>query len=62
MTDQAPSFYDFGPFRLDLTEHLLLRDCKAVALSPKAFDTLLVLVRNSGRISRERRVAEECLA
>lgn len=43
-------FYDFGPFRLDLTEHLLLRAGQPVALSPKAFDTLLGLVRNSGRI------------
>jgi DNA-binding winged helix-turn-helix (wHTH) protein/tetratricopeptide (TPR) repeat protein len=50
MSSNAPRFYDFGPFRLDLTEHLLLRDDKVVALSPKAFDTLLVLVRNSRRI------------
>jgi DNA-binding winged helix-turn-helix (wHTH) protein/tetratricopeptide (TPR) repeat protein len=50
MSSNAPRFYDFGPFRLDLTEHLLLRADKVVALSPKAFDTLLVLVRNSRRI------------
>jgi DNA-binding winged helix-turn-helix (wHTH) protein/tetratricopeptide (TPR) repeat protein len=50
MSSNAPRFYDFGPFRLDLTERLLLRDDKVVALSPKAFDTLLVLVRNSRRI------------
>ena len=50
MTAQAPRFYDFSPFRLDLLEHLLLRDGKAVPLTPKAFDTLLVLVRNSGHI------------
>jgi DNA-binding winged helix-turn-helix (wHTH) protein/tetratricopeptide (TPR) repeat protein len=43
-------FYDFGPFRLDFAERLLLRAGKVVALSPKPFDTLLVLVRNSGRI------------
>jgi DNA-binding winged helix-turn-helix (wHTH) protein/tetratricopeptide (TPR) repeat protein len=50
MSPNAVHFYDFGPFRLDLTEHILLRKGKSVALSPKAFDTLLVLVRNSGRI------------
>ncbi len=50
MSSNIPRFYDFGPFRLDLTEHLLLRADKPVALTPKAFDTLLVLVRNSGRI------------
>ncbi len=50
MSSNAARFYDFGPFRLDLIEHLLLRADQVVALSPKAFDTLLVLVRNSGRI------------
>jgi DNA-binding winged helix-turn-helix (wHTH) protein len=46
----VPHFYDFGPFRLDLTERLLLRSGEAVALTPKAFDTLLMLVRNRGHI------------
>jgi DNA-binding winged helix-turn-helix (wHTH) protein/TolB-like protein/Flp pilus assembly protein TadD len=50
MSSEAPRFLDFGPFRLDLTDHLLLRAGQAVALTPKAFDTLLVLVRNNGRI------------
>jgi len=50
MNGAAPQFYDFGPFRMDLTEHVLLREGKPVALTPKAFDTLLMLVRNSGRI------------
>jgi DNA-binding winged helix-turn-helix (wHTH) protein/tetratricopeptide (TPR) repeat protein len=45
-----PRFYDFGSFRLDSLEHLLLRAGKAISLTPKACDTLLVLVRNSGRI------------
>lgn len=50
MSSNAVLFYDFGPFRLDLAERLLTRAGKPVALSPKPFDTLLVLVRNSGRI------------
>jgi len=50
MSGEVRHFYDFGPFRLDVTEHLLLRAGKAVALTPKAFDTLLLLVRNGGRI------------
>lgn len=41
--------YEFGPFRVDTAERLLLRRGRAVALSPKVFDTLLVLVENSGR-------------
>lgn len=50
MSADAPRFFHFGPFSLDLLEHRLLREDEEVALTPKAFDTLLVLVRNSGRI------------
>lgn len=50
MSSKLPQFYDFGPFRLDLTEHFLLRSGKTVSLTPKAFDTLVMLVRNKGRI------------
>ena len=42
-------FYEFGPFRLDATDHQLLRQGVPLSLKPKALDTLLVLVRNSGR-------------
>lgn len=42
--------YQFGPFQLDVTERVLWRHGKPVALTPKAFDTLLMLIRNSGRI------------
>src|SRR5262245_30124099 len=41
--------YEFGPFRVDSEERLLLRDGEAVPLPPRVFDTLLLLVRNSGR-------------
>jgi DNA-binding winged helix-turn-helix (wHTH) protein/TolB-like protein len=49
---QVPSrrIYEFGPFRLDAGEHLLLKDGRPVSLSPKAFDTLLVLVENRGHL------------
>jgi TolB-like protein/DNA-binding winged helix-turn-helix (wHTH) protein/Tfp pilus assembly protein PilF len=42
--------YEFGPFRMDPQEQVLSRDGKAIPLSPKLFDTLLVLVRNSGHL------------
>jgi len=42
--------YEFGPFRLQPEEHLLLRDGQAISLAPKVFDTLLVLVQNSGHL------------
>lgn len=41
-------FYEFGPFRLDTAERVLLRDGQPVSLSPKVFDTLLILLRNHG--------------
>lgn len=47
---ETQHFYDFGPFRLDVDQRVLLRDAEPVALAPKVFDTLLVLVRNKGRI------------
>jgi DNA-binding winged helix-turn-helix (wHTH) protein/tetratricopeptide (TPR) repeat protein len=40
----AAATYEFGPFRLDARERRLLRNGKPVALTPKAFETLLVLV------------------
>lgn len=42
--------FRFGPFRLDVTERVLLRRGKPVSLTPKAFATLLVLVEKSGRV------------
>jgi Tol biopolymer transport system component/DNA-binding winged helix-turn-helix (wHTH) protein len=42
--------YDFGPFRLDLKERMLLRDGAYVSLTPKAFETLVVLIGHNGRI------------
>lgn len=41
--------FEFGPFRVDTRERLLLRDGIAVPLTPKAFDILLALVENHGR-------------
>src|SRR6266571_5006256 len=41
--------YEFGKFRVDSEERLLLRNGEAVPLPPRVFDTLLLLVRNSGR-------------
>lgn len=43
-------FYDFEYFRIDVSRRLLLRQGKPVPLTPKAFDILLVLVQNQGRV------------
>src|SRR6266498_2326675 len=42
--------YEFGPFRLDARERLLLHDEEIVPLSPKTFDMLVALVENSGHL------------
>src|SRR5262249_34704388 len=50
MSLQTKHIYEFGPFRLNEAEHLLLRDGEAVPLTPKAFDLLLALVERHGRL------------
>jgi Tol biopolymer transport system component/DNA-binding winged helix-turn-helix (wHTH) protein len=42
--------YQFGEFAIDSDQRVLLRKGKPVPLTPKAFDVLLLLVENSGRI------------
>jgi DNA-binding winged helix-turn-helix (wHTH) protein/TolB-like protein/Tfp pilus assembly protein PilF len=42
--------YAFGPFVLDTVQHALLKQGTPVALTPKTYDTLLVLVQNYGRM------------
>jgi DNA-binding winged helix-turn-helix (wHTH) protein/tetratricopeptide (TPR) repeat protein len=47
---QQSTDYEFGAFRIDLSERQLLRNGQLVPLTPKAFDVLLALVQNSGHI------------
>ena len=42
--------YEFGPFRLEPAERRLSRNNEPVVLTPKVFDTLVLLVRNSGHL------------
>lgn len=50
MSKLVTNFYEFGPFQVDATERVLLRNGERVPLRPKVFDTLLVLVQHSGHI------------
>jgi eukaryotic-like serine/threonine-protein kinase len=50
MDNGVKHLYEFGLFRIDPQKRLLLRDNEPVPLTPKAFDTLLVLVQNSERV------------
>ena len=42
--------YAFGPFRLEVAERRLTRDGTIVALTPKVFDTLVLLVERAGHL------------
>jgi len=44
------TLFEFGDFRLDPEQHLLLRQGQPVPLTPKAFDLLVVLVESDGRL------------
>ncbi len=50
MNVQDKPIYEFGSFRLDSAQHILLRDGQIVSLTPKVFETLRVLVENSGQV------------
>jgi DNA-binding winged helix-turn-helix (wHTH) protein/TolB-like protein/Flp pilus assembly protein TadD len=50
MGEQESHFYEFGRFRLDASERVLLRDRDPVPLTPKVFDILLALVERGGHI------------
>src|SRR5690349_15389465 len=50
MSEDSRHLYEFGRFRLDTSERLLLHDGQPVPLTPKAFEMLVVLVGKSGRL------------
>jgi DNA-binding winged helix-turn-helix (wHTH) protein/TolB-like protein/Tfp pilus assembly protein PilF len=49
MSQSAQVLYEFGPFRLDPSQELLAEGTRKVPLTPKAYQTLMVLVENRGR-------------
>ncbi|MBX7224208.1 MAG: winged helix-turn-helix domain-containing protein [Blastocatellia bacterium] len=51
--------YEFGTFRLEVTERRLLRAGEPVSLTPKAFELLLMLVRNDGKLLRKQELMEQ---
>jgi len=59
MSRQIKRFYVFGVFRIDVTERVLFGEKDVVSLTPKAFDTLLVLVENSGHVLGKEELMEK---
>jgi len=50
MSQPAKRFFEFGPYRVDLTERLLLCEGRQVPLTPKVFSLLLLLVQHPRHI------------
>jgi DNA-binding winged helix-turn-helix (wHTH) protein len=50
MTEQKQQIYEFDNFRLDVENRELVREGSAVVLPAKAFDMLVVLIQNGGRL------------
>ena len=50
MSGADNQIYEFGDFRLEKKERRLLRDGEAVALTPRAFDLLVILVEHHGQL------------
>jgi DNA-binding winged helix-turn-helix (wHTH) protein/tetratricopeptide (TPR) repeat protein len=58
--ENAPSScrYEFGPFTLNPQKRMVFRDNAPVALTPKCFDVLLVLVEHAGEVLVKEQVME----
>src|SRR5437870_11956743 len=50
--------FEFDEFLLDAREHVLLRDGKAVSITPKAFQLLLTLVENHDHLVEKEELIE----
>src|SRR5215212_8750704 len=55
----ARRFYLFDRFRVDAQERILFKDNREVPLTPKVFDTLLVLLENSGHVLNKKELMQQ---
>ncbi|HEY0377020.1 MAG TPA: winged helix-turn-helix domain-containing protein [Pyrinomonadaceae bacterium] len=59
MIRQADEVYEFDEFRLEPAERVLLRNGEPVPLTPKSFETLLILVRNNNHLVEKTKLLAE---
>ena len=59
MNRPGKRFYLFDGFRVDVNERLLFKDNREVPLTPKVFDTLLVLLENSSHVMTKKELMQE---
>jgi DNA-binding winged helix-turn-helix (wHTH) protein len=57
--DADNSLYEFGPFRVDARERLLLRGEEVVPLAPKLYDALLLLLGRAGQLVTREELTRE---
>jgi Tol biopolymer transport system component/DNA-binding winged helix-turn-helix (wHTH) protein len=59
MSSQENHLYEFGPYVMDPRSRILLKDGATVRLTPKAFDTLLVLVEHAPQVVAKEQLLRE---
>jgi pimeloyl-ACP methyl ester carboxylesterase/DNA-binding winged helix-turn-helix (wHTH) protein len=59
MNQPPKRFYLFDGFRVDVSERLLFKESREVPLTPKVFDTLLVLLENSSHVLTKKELMEQ---
>src|SRR5687768_1951111 len=59
MSSQQNQLYEFGPYVMDARSRILLKDGTTVRLTPKAFDTLLVLVQHASQVVEKEQLLRE---
>ena len=55
----ANRFYEFGIFRVDVTERVLYKEGREVLLTPKVFDTLVLLLENGSRVLTKKELMQK---
>src|SRR6266404_5664915 len=58
MASRVRYLYEFGTYRLDVVERLLLRDGKPVEVTAKVFDLLVIMVENQGKLMEKSQLLE----
>ena len=59
MTRPGKRFYSFDVFRVDPVERLLFREDREIPLTPKVFDTLIVLLENSSHVLTKQELMQQ---
>jgi len=59
MLRRGAPLYEFGPFRLDTAEKLFFKNGEPLALAPKAFELLAILVQQSGHLVDKNELLKE---